>query len=210
MGHDLISDEDAIGFFRLALAANDREYVLWPPENAQFAVSTLQKVRGGVPGFEEVASIIGEERFQSLLPIIVEKRKLDNVFLGYRSPCHYCGAADGLTKFDFGLMCPKKSSWNWGEAAASLVLSAALLPMLGGGVVRLPGKSFRGDAVHLRLVVCESCRKTEGNIFGAFVLNEKNAAAHPLWSQLINAGFTKFLVRESLPDQFKYAAKMAL
>jgi hypothetical protein len=80
---------------------------------------------------------------------------LDNVLLGYRSGCHYCGASVDLKQFDFALMHVEQAGRNWGEAAASIALSAVLLPVVGGGMLRIPGKSFSGAAVHLRLVVCK-------------------------------------------------------
>ena len=205
-----VSFEAEIGFLRLVLAANDRENVLWPPENSEFAVKTLLKVRGTVPNLDDAASIIGPEVLEALAPAIIQKRKLDNAFLGYHSGCHYCGGTDNLSKFDFALMRVEQSGRNWGEAAASVALSAVLLPLLDGGVFRVPGKSFEGAAVHLRLVACKACQVKEGNFFGAFVLNEKKAGKHPLWNELVSAGFTKFLSHDTLPNEFKFKHMVSL
>ena len=149
-----VSFEAEIGFLRLVLAANDRENVLWPPENSEFAVKTLLKVRGTVPNLDDAASIIGPEVLEALAPAIIQKRKLDNAFLGYHSGCHYCGGTDNLSKFDFALMRVEQSGRNWGEAAASVALSAVLLPLLDGGVFRVPGKSFEGAAVRECQLFC--------------------------------------------------------
>jgi hypothetical protein len=207
---DVISDEIAMKKLRAVLAAHDSENVFWPAKNVEFAVNILRKARGSVPTIDEVAIEIGEERAHTMLPMIIESRKFDNAELGYRSPCHYCGSGDELVHHDFALMAVEKASRKWGETAASIALSAALFPVLGGGVVQLPGKSFHGAAIHLRLVVCKSCRKKNSNLFGAFVINQQKAATHPLWSHLITAGFTKFIEKESMPDDFKYRADMKL
>jgi len=210
MQSDAISDETAMNWLRATMAANDREYILWPPENTQFATKILLKARGRIPSIEDVISEIGEERAQNIFVAIIENRKFQNLSLGYRYPCHYCESTDDLKHHDFALMNVDKTNRKWGETAASIALSAALFPVLGGGMVRLPGRSFQGAAIHLRLVVCKACRKKNGNIFGAFFLDEKKAAKHPLWDHLIAAGYRKFLAHDKLPNEFKYQAGITL
>ena len=204
------SDDPALPYIRMVLAANDREHLLWPPENMQFAEETFKRRGGLVPTVEEIIDALGEERFRALCKTAVEKRKFDNACLGYQSPCHYCGDSVDLSKFDFGLMRVSDTSRDFRGAAASLVLSAALLATIGLSAIKLPGKSERGAAVHLRLIVCLTCKAREGGLFGSFLLTAKKAATHPVWKPLVSADFTRFLVRDTLPLEFKTMSHMRL
>jgi hypothetical protein len=210
MSESGITDDVAMTWLRATFAANDRDNILWPPENVKFASDILRKARGRVPSIDEVVSEVGELRAQDLLSIIFDQRKFVNRALGFKSPCHYCGSADDLMHYDFALMNVETTARSWGQTAASLALSAALMPVLGGGAIRLPGKVWKGAAIHLRLVACKSCRAENSNIFGAFTINKKRAAMHPLWNDLTSSGFTKFLCDDKLPDDFRYRAFMKL
>lgn len=199
-----ISDENALLLLKGALAASDAENGLWPEDNVKYARSMFTRARGAIPTPDQIAAEIGEERANQLLPLIVEKRKCDNALLGHRSPCHYCGGTDELMRYNFALMRVESSKLKVGEAFASAAIAAATIPLLGAGVLRLPGRSHAGAALHLRLVVCKPCRKKHGGLFGVFTLNEQRASQHPLWRTLTDHGFTKFLSEERMPDEFRY------
>lgn len=199
-----ISDEEALLLLRGALAASDDESTQWPADNVKFARSMFTRARGAIPSPEQIAVEIGEDRVDQLLPLILEKRKWENALKGHRSPCHYCGGANELMKYDFALMRVESTKLKVGETMASAVVAAATIPFLGAGVLRLPSRSSLGAAIHLRLVVCNACRKKHGNLLGLFILNEERASKHPLWRTLQDYGFTKFLPKERMPDEFLY------
>lgn len=198
------SDSDDFALLRGAIAAHDNDAQLWPPESVEYARNMFKRARGAVPTLERVFQEIGRQRAEQIAPLIIEQRKFKNSLLGYGSPCHYCASETDLVRWDFALMKVEESRISIGATAASAAISALTLPMLGAGVLRLPGRSHSGQALHLRLTTCKPCCKTHGNFFGLFMLNEQRASAHPLWHALHEHGFTKFLPAEKMPDEFKY------
>ena len=199
-----VSDEQALLLLSAALAASDDENTQWPADNVKFARSMFTRARGAIPSPEQIAVEIGEDRVDHLLPLILEKRKWENALKGHRSPCHYCGGTSELMKYDFALMRVESNKLKVGETIASAAVAAVTIPFLGAGVLRLPNLSKLGAALHLLLVVCNSCRKKHGNLLGLFVLTEERASQHPLWKTLRDHGFTKFLPKERMPDEFLY------
>ena len=199
-----MSDEKAHFLLTCTLAASDAENTQWPADNVKFARSMLTRANGAIHSPEQIAAEIGEDRVDRLLPLILEKRKWENALKGHRSPCHYCGGTNELMQYDFALMRVESTKLKIGETIASAAIAAATFPLLGAGVLRLPSSSTLGAALHLRLVVCNTCRKKHGNVLGLFILNEQRASQHPLWQTLQDHGFTKFLPKERMPDEFQY------
>jgi hypothetical protein len=204
MNPPAIDDSEAWAMMKAALAAHDDRCVLWPKESVEYAQSQYRKHQGRIPTIEEVAYQIGAQKAARLADEVVRWRAFDNQLKGYRCPCHYCGSVDDLVHWDFALMRVADSKRSWGETIGTAAVSAITLPLLGVGAVRLPGSSLEGQALHLRLVVCKPCCRKEGNMLGLFMLNEKRASKHPLWQPLHDAGFTKFLDGEKMPDSFRY------
>lgn len=147
---------------------------------------------------------ISLQRAEQLTPQIVEQRKFKNSLLGYGSPCRYCACETDLIRWNFALMRVEGSRISIGTTVTSAAVSAITLPFLGAGLLRLPGRSHSGQALHLRLITCKPCCKRHGNFFGLFTLNERRASTHPLWHALHEHGFTKYLAEEKMPDEFKY------
>lgn len=198
-----ISDEDAFELLRAVTAAHDDNCQLWPAESAEYARSLYVRGRGAVPSIDSIIAEVGQARAEQMLPEILDERKFKNALRGYNSPCHYCGSAGERVYLDFALMRVSGSSISIGQTVASAALSTVTIPLLGVGALSLPGKSLRGAAFHLKLVVCKPCCKKEGNMFG-FFMNERRASRHPLWSVLHEHGFTKFLPKDKMPDNFRY------
>lgn len=201
---DAISDEDAFALLRASLAADDDVYLLWPKQSVEYARSLYMRARGSVPSPGEILLEIGEGRAKRMLPDIVSWRKFDNALKGHGSPCHYCGSDKELIFWDFALMQVASSKIAVGSTLVSAALSAVTLPFFGVGTLRLPGRSQSGAALHLKLVTCKVCCRKEGNMLGLFLLNEQRASRHPLWKELSEHGFTKFLPEKQMPDEFKY------
>jgi hypothetical protein len=210
MNSQQISDADALTYLTAAAAVEDVERRLWSEELVKRATFLWTLNGGKVPTLNAVAHMVGVERAQAMLPEIVKRRQFLNALLGYRSPCHYCGATDGLLEFEFALMRVAESRREWGEATASVALGALTLPLIGMAALKLPGQRHEGQALALKLIVCKACRKEHGNVLGLFMLNEKRASRHPLWGQLQDAGFTKFLDPEHMPLQLKMRATTEL
>ena len=200
-----ISDADALTLLRGALAAQDNERILWTEKNVEYARLLSIRGCGSVASLNEVIAVVGEDRAAQLIPLIIEKRKFDNILKGYGSPCHYCGGSSDLIYFNFALMSVDSSNIRFGETVVSAAISVATLPLLGAGLLRLPGRVMSGEALHLKLVVCKSCCKEHGNMFGLFMLNEQRASQHPLWRDLHSHGFTKYLPENQMPDEFKHS-----
>lgn len=95
--------------------------------------------------------------------------------------CHKCGAAGGLKAWDFGLGKAIETKRVWGETAISAALSAVTVPLIGYGVLRLPGKKTSFSVVRLRLILCDACCR-----------NRVGYSAHPFWEEANRLGYTEF------------------
>jgi hypothetical protein len=84
------------------------------------------------------------------------------------------------------------------------------MPLVGVAKLKLPGQSFQGDALPLKLIVCQVCRKKHGNFLGLFMLNEARASHHPLWQQLQDAGFAKFFDSANMPLELQMSSTTEL
>jgi hypothetical protein len=99
------------------------------------------------------------------------------------SQCHGCGRADQLYTWDFGLGKEISTRRAWEETAASVAISAITVPLLGVGMLRLPGKKTRFQVLRLQLILCEKCRDSRMTTY----------LAHPLWEPAHKLGFTEFM-----------------
>jgi hypothetical protein len=70
--------------------------------------------------------------------------------------CVICSTNGELALFDFGLARIKVTR-NWTETIASAAVSAVSLPLIGFGMVRLPGKTTTTRMFKLRMALCEEC-----------------------------------------------------
>jgi hypothetical protein len=181
----------------------DHQYKLWSEELVKRARFLWSLNGGQTPTLNQIALQVGVERAKAMLPSVFARRQFLNELLGYRSPCHYCGGTQGLVEYEFALMRVKTSQRTWGGVAASVALGAVTLPLAGIASIKLPGQSHEGEALGLKLIVCQACRKSQGNFLGIFMLNEARASKHPLWVQLQSAGFTKFLDSDAMPFELK-------
>ena len=196
-------DDSAEKSLRIVMAASDATYQHWPKESVDWARDTLQRARSHVPSVEKIGRAIGPQRTERLLTETHDWRKFDNDLKGYGSACHCCGSTSEIGHFGFGMMRVAKSELKIGATAATALASAFLLPLVGAGAIRLPGRSLEGSILFLKLALCPICRKREANWMGLFMLKEKHAALHPLWKQLQEAGFAKFLEEERVPYEFR-------
>lgn len=101
--------------------------------------------------------------------------------------CHGCRTEKDLYGYDFGLAKVMSARRNWGEAAWSAAVSAVSLPLLGYGILQLPGKKSRLRVLRLRLILCESCRRRRVSYL-----------LHPWWEPARRLGFTQFLSADDL------------
>jgi hypothetical protein len=95
--------------------------------------------------------------------------------------CHKCGGTAGLTAWDFGLGKVLSTNRAWSETAISAALSAVAVPLIGFGMLRLPGKRTSFSVLRLRLVLCDACLR-----------NRVGYSAHPLWEEANRQGYTEF------------------
>lgn len=198
-----ISDADAFAMVQAAAAAHDELSRVWPPESVQYGRALFVRGRGSVPSLDQIGLEIGLERASEFLGAAVAARRLKNAMLGYKSPCHYCSSTGDLVLWDFALMKVTASKFSLGPTLLTTAVSAVAFPLVGVAILKLPGRSSSGQAVHLKLVVCKACCRKHGNLFGLFLLNEERASHHPLWSPLHEEGFSKFLPEEKMPYEMK-------
>jgi hypothetical protein len=196
--------EDDINFLKLVLAANDEAYKLWPKRNVDFARKMCFKNWNRVPSLDDAVRELGLELAQKIYAEIQQWRAFDNGLRGHDSPCHYCKSTEELFSYNFAMMKVEDAKRNWGATLATAAIGAVTVPLLGAAAIRLPGKSFQGQAYQLRLIVCKPCTNKEGNWLGIFILNEERAAHHPYWKSLYERGFTKFLNEEKIPQELTY------
>ena len=201
-----VPDEDAFALLRAVVAAHDDGCQLWSRPGVEQARSLYVRGRGAVPSIDSIVAEIGEDRAKRMLPDIIGRRNFDNALQGYRSPCHYCGGDKDLVYFEFALMRVESSKVEVKPTLITAAVSLASFPLFGAGAFLLPGRSHKGAALHMKLVVCKPCCTKEGNMFGLFMMNEKRASRHPLWDDLHEHGFTKFLPEDKMPDKFKFGS----
>ncbi len=101
--------------------------------------------------------------------------------------CHSCGRTQGLMGYEFGLAKVLSSERDWTMTAASVVVSAISMPLVGLGMLELPGKRNRVRALRLRLVLCESCR-----------VGQLNYRTHPWWHSAQRLGYNTLLSEQDL------------
>lgn len=95
--------------------------------------------------------------------------------------CHKCGSSGAVHSWDFGLGKLTSSKREWGKTAISAALSAATVPLIGVGMLQLPGKRTTFSVLPLRLLLCDSCLR-----------NREGYPCHPLWAEAQRLGFTEF------------------
>lgn len=103
--------------------------------------------------------------------------------------CHGCGGKDGLTVYPFGLAKKLGREWHVAETIASVGISAVSLPLVGLGILRLPGNTTTFQVLRMKLVLCPNCRK-----------KRINYELHPWFATVSHAGFTKFMDRYDLEE----------
>jgi len=96
--------------------------------------------------------------------------------------CHVCGTREGLRYYRFGLARVMSVKRVWSETAASVVMSAISVPLVGVGMLRLPGKRTSVRALRLTLVLCEACD-----------VSQPDYTAHPWYSAAQRLGYTALL-----------------
>jgi hypothetical protein len=101
--------------------------------------------------------------------------------------CHSCGKRENLTSFQFGLAKPLSTERDWRMTAASVLVSAVSVPLVGFGVLQLPGKKTNMRVMRLRLVLCRVCWTAR-----------KGYALHPWWAIAQESGYTVFITAEEL------------
>ena len=201
-------DSTAEKVLRAVMAAHDNEFELWPMESVEWARAVLRKGRGHIPALDDTARAIGTVRASAIRTETLQWRSFDNALKGYRSGCHSCTATEDVKHFLFGLMRVADSEMKWSATAVSVLASAALLPLLGAGAVKLPGRNFKGAILAMKLALCPTCQKRESNWMGLFMLKEHHTSMHPLTEQLRVAGFTKFLENEQVPIELKVDTRL--
>src|SRR5256885_15855613 len=77
--------------------------------------------------------------------------------------CHNCGKSDELVAWDFGLGRAITTKRNWDETLISGAISAVTLPLIGVGMVRLPGNRSTFAVLRLWLLLCESCSRNRSS-----------------------------------------------
>jgi hypothetical protein len=95
--------------------------------------------------------------------------------------CFVCGSEENLVQFEFGLA-KTRTQRNWGETAASAILSAVSLPLTGFGLIRLPGKSTQTSVFTLRFTACSRCASK--NLDYSF---------HPWFPIIFDYGYNRFI-----------------
>jgi len=103
--------------------------------------------------------------------------------------CHSCGKSDELVAWDFGLGKTITTKSNWDETLISGAISAVALPLIGVGIVRLPGNRSTFAVLRLRLLLCESCCR-----------NRASYSCHPYWNEANRMGYTRFFDSSELGD----------
>lgn len=191
-----MNQSDEFALLKTILAAHDVEFTYWPQKTVEWAQAYLKNKLGRLISIEEFAIKIGVDKTEQFTSEILQWRVFDAQLKGYRQPCQYCGRSADLVSLDFGMMSVSSEKLEVGKSLMSTAISALTLPTLGVGAISLPGKSKTGALLHMKLIICRPCMKKEGNFFGVFMINEKRASKHPLWNDLFNAGFTRYVSKE--------------
>lgn len=185
--------EKDIVFLEAILTANDVAYELWYQREVEVTRQMYLNRLGFIPTIEESMDKVGFKLANQLIPVIIERKKFENLLKGKNSPCHFCGGRNNLKKWSFALALPKSAEYSLTEtiAAGSLAITALAFPLLGEAFIRIPGQTFKGFELHM--VICEECRNKNANFLGMFFPKEKYKFYHPFYDELYNAGFTKYI-----------------
>ena len=190
------ADPEVREMLRLVLIASDTQYRLWPEEEVVRARKGFARY-GGVPTFAALYHNFGKEPLDRAMEEIGRERvawlQFQDALQGTRSPCFDCGATSDLTYHEFGVARITKSERDWKSVGFSVAVSAATIPLLGAGAILGPGKSQTADILRMRLVLCKSCVDKRRGFFGGFTVNADHCSIHPLWKQVQETGFIKFL-----------------
>ncbi len=176
--------------------AHDTEHKLWPDWQVKQSQNAFAR-QGGTPSYDALCAHFGKDKLDTALQGIIQERrawlKFETELQGTESPCHVCGLTSALDYYDFGLARIISEERDWKSVGISGALSAVTLPLLGAGALYGPGKNTKGYLLRMRLVICKSCVNKQKNFLGIFYAGEQRCAAHPLWKELHDVGFTKFV-----------------
>ena len=185
------------GAIRLVLIANDQEYKVWSTEEVDRTRRTFIQRRGGVPTLEDLLSRFDNDKLHALLQHFVAEKsaadQLDRKLQSTGDPCHACGSTETPSEFDFGLARNHKTNRDWKTVGLSAAISAVTLPLLGTGALYGPAKSSTAQLLRLKLKLCPKCLSSRRGLFGGFTAKEADCQLHPLWKELYDAGFSKFV-----------------
>ncbi len=181
---------------RQVLIAQDTEYKLWPQNEVERARNGFARL-GGMPPYEGLCQSLGKERvdltFKAIIQQRIEERRFHASLQAVGDPCHACGATENLSYHDFGLVRITKQERDWKSAGISAAISAVTLPLVGASALYGASKTATGHVLKMRLALCITCKNQRKGLFGAFWVRERDGLMHPLWKDLHEAGFTKFL-----------------
>jgi hypothetical protein len=181
---------------REVLIATDTEHKLWSEQEVSRARNGLAR-HGGIPSLTALYHHFGKEPLDRAMEEFVRERvawlQFQAALQGTDSPCFDCGATTDLTYHQFGLARITKTERDWKSVGISAAISAATLPLLGAGALYGPSKTQTANILRMRLVFCKSCVDKRRGFFGGFTANAEHCSSHPLWKQVQEAGFTKFL-----------------
>ena len=98
---------------------------------------------------EGVSKIVPEQMPPKSIPAETLDADEENEIKGLRrlagidakpNECHGCGRTEGLKGYNFGLAKVLSAKRDWTEIAASVALSAISVPLVGLGMIKIPGK----------------------------------------------------------------------
>lgn len=139
---------------------------------------------------QSTSSQLDEEQRQLLEELLPIDQKADQ--------CHACGRAENLHVWDFGLAKKVSERRLWGETVGSVVASAVMIPLLGVGGLRLPGKKVNLRVLRLRLVLCSACRQQHIALGKGGHIDVAAYGLHPWWATARRLGYTQFLQASDL------------
>jgi hypothetical protein len=190
------SDAEIRNGLRQVLIAQDNECKLWSKKEVERARNGFARL-GGIPSYEGLCQSLGKERVDATLNDIIQQRIEEQRFhatlQANGDPCHGCGATEGLSHHDFGLVRITKRERDWKSVGISAAISAVTIPLVGAGALYGPSKTATGHVLKMRLALCVTCKDQRKGLFGTFSVRERDGTIHPLWNDLHAAGFTKFL-----------------
>lgn len=157
---------------------------LWTREDVQYASAYKNKKYKNIL-FEDIVSLIGEEKCKNVIEDIIKYRKYElntikeMIEKNNEVTCKICGIPESSFKLGFYAIRSIETKRDWTKTLLSIGISAITLPLFGYGGLLTPNKIEKMKSIKLDYRICEKCAMKYRTIFGNIKLPKVLLEKHP-------------------------------